>query len=174
MLRTFNIKKREPWLVFGAKALVVTGLIVALGAAFISRYRIGIDPQDVKCIPGKTFYLVDLADRELQRGRVYAFKAKGVEPFFRDGTQMVKFLRGMPGDEVEVQTDQTILVNKQQQGWGLSLAMNLKQPLDSFIGQKTLRDDEFWFMGLSDISFDSRYWGSVSNEQIIGRAYPLF
>ncbi|WP_341848759.1 S26 family signal peptidase [Vibrio parahaemolyticus] len=23
-------------------------------------------------------------------------------------------------------------------------------------------------------SFDSRYWGAVKDEQIIGRAYPLF
>lgn len=174
MLGGIAVRKREPWRVFGVKALVMVGVMVAVGAAFMSRYRIGIDPQDIKCIPGKTFYLVDLSDRDLQRGRIYAFHSQGVEPFFRDGTRMVKFLRGVPGDQVEIRKDQSILVNGQEQGWGLSLAMDLKQPITSFMGKKTLQAGEFWFMGLSDVSFDSRYWGSVSNEQIIGRAYPLF
>ncbi|MDV5555438.1 S26 family signal peptidase [Enterobacter hormaechei] len=28
--------------------------------------------------------------------------------------------------------------------------------------------------GQKPFSFDSRYWGTVKNDQIIGRAYPLF
>lgn len=168
------LRHREPWKLFGIKATVLVTLILVLGALFISRYRIGIDPQDVKCIPGVTFYLVDLKDKVVQRDRIYVFKSKDVQPFFKDGTLMVKYVRGMPGDEIEIRSDQVITINGKEKGWGVSLAMYLNQPVDNFMGKTTLQSDEFWFMGLSDISFDSRYWGSVSNEQIIGRAYPIF
>ncbi|MEK6165195.1 hypothetical protein WI664_08120 [Vibrio cholerae] len=48
----------------------------AAGAAFASRYRIGIDPQQEKCLPGYTFFLIDLNDQTLERGAVYAFKPR--------------------------------------------------------------------------------------------------
>src|SRR5690554_6118218 len=114
-------RKRQSWRSFGIKAVIVVASILILGAAFISRYRIGIDSQIVKCIPGKTLYLVDIRDKDLHTGRIYAFRSKGVAPFFEDGTAMVKFLRAMPGDLVEIRHDQEILVNGTPQGWGLSL-----------------------------------------------------
>lgn len=165
---------RQPWPRFLIKALLVIVLIVGLGAAFSSRYRIGIDSQVIKCIPGKTFYLVDLKDKGLERDSIYAFRAYGVEPFFDDGRPMVKYMRGEPGDTVRIDSDQTIYVNGKRHGWGLYLAEKLDQPQEAFMGEAVLEKDQYWFMGLSDLSFDSRYWGAVNSDQIMGRAYPLF
>ncbi len=168
------VKKKQTWTRFSVKAAVLFVLMAAAGVGFASRYRIGIDPQVEKCIPGVTFYLVDMKDKGLMRGKVYAFTAKGLQPFFRDGTRMVKFLRGMPADMVEVTAEHAVLVNGEQVGKGLFLTRELKQPASKFIGKGVLADHQYWFMGLSDRSFDSRYWGTVKDEQIIGRAYPLF
>lgn len=100
-LKKYFVKK-ESWKRFGVKAGVTLVVLWAAGAAFASRYRIGIDPQQEKCLPGYTFFLIDLNDQTLERGAVYAFQAKNMQPFYKDGTRMVKILTGMPGDKVEI------------------------------------------------------------------------
>ncbi len=167
------VRKKQSWTRFGVKLTFLTVCMATLGIAFMDRYRIGIDPQIEKCIPGKTFYLIDLKDKNLQRDGIYVFKAKGLEPLFAEGTQMVKFLRGMPGDTVEVTNDHRVMVAGQELGYGLFLSYELEQPAEKFIGKGVLDDGSYWFMGTSNRSFDSRYWGTVKDEQIVGRAYPL-
>ena len=41
--------------------------------------------------------------------------------------------------------------------------------------QETIRlgSNQFWVMGDHRLSFDSRYWGPVYPQQIIGKAYVL-
>ena len=58
-LKKYFVKK-ESWKRFGVKAGVTLLVLWAAGAAFASRYRIGIDPQQEKCLPGYTFFLIDL------------------------------------------------------------------------------------------------------------------
>lgn len=166
--------KKESWGRFGAKACVVLVALWMAGAAFAGRYRIGIDPQQEKCLPGYTVFLVDLKDRALERGAVYAFRARGLSPFYADGTRMVKVLAGVPGDEVAIDASRRITVNGREVGKGLALAAKLQQPESRFYGSGHLDAGHYWFMGKSALSFDSRYWGTVRDEQVIGRAYPLF
>jgi conjugal transfer pilin signal peptidase TrbI len=85
---------------------------------------------------------------------------------------MVKILTAMPGDAVEVNEWQ-IIINGKPVGEGLPLAKELHLPEQHFYGKSVLEDGHYWFMGRSPLSFDSRYWGAVEDEQIIGRAYPL-
>ncbi len=66
-LKKYFVKK-ESWKRFGVKAGVTLLVLWAAGAAFASRYRIGIDPQQEKCLPGYTFFLIDLNDQTLERG----------------------------------------------------------------------------------------------------------
>lgn len=166
--------KKEPWPRFCVKAGIALAIIWVAGVAFADRYRIGIDPQVVKCIPGYSVYLIDKKDRGLKRDAIYAFSARGLQPFYEDGTQMLKYLRGLPGDLVEIRTHGNIYVNDEFHGYGLVHAEALHKPIDAFLGQATLEPGNYWFMGTSNQSFDSRYWGTVQDDQIIGRAYPLF
>lgn len=165
---------REPWGRFLLKLAATAALIIAAGMAFTSRYHLGIDTQQVKCIPGVTFYLVDKKDTVLERNAIYAFSAKGLAPFFDDGTEVVKYLRGLPGDHIEITSDEAVIINGAEVASGLVLAGALHRDPADFRGKTKLAENAYWFMGESAMSFDSRYWGSVSKEQIIGRAYPLF
>lgn len=175
---TFSLKrffvKKESWRRFGLKAGVTLLILWGAGVAFADRYRIGIDPQQEKCLPGYTFFLIDLKDKSLKKGAIYAFSAKNMEPFYKNGTRMVKILTGMPGDMVQIDDKWKITVNGDVVGEGLQLARNLNLPESHFYGSSTLKDGNYWFMGKSHFSFDSRYWGTVKDDQIIGRAYPLF
>ena len=168
------VVKKESWPRFIVKSGVVLVLIITAGLAFADRYRIGIDRQLVKCIPGYTFYLIDTKDTELKRDAIYSFSAEGLEPVYEDGTLMVKYLRGKPGDHVEISKEKNVYVNGEYHGYGLKHAEKLGQPEEAFFGEATLGEDSYWFMGTSSESFDSRYWGTVKHDQIIGRAYPLF
>ncbi|MDU7586732.1 MAG: S26 family signal peptidase [Acidovorax sp.] len=168
------VRRKEPWGRYGLKAGALLLVMLAVGVYVASRYRIGVDPQTEKCLPGYTFFLVDTWDQELARDKVYSFRARGMQPFFRDGTRMVKILRGMPGDAVEIDKELAVRVNGREVGRGLPLAGQIGAKAAQLQGSATLAEGRYWFMGENPVSFDSRYWGTVQKEQIIGRAYPLF
>lgn len=168
------IVKKQPWPKFLAKLTIVAVMLLTVTHAFIDRFRIGIDPQYDKCIPGYTFYLVDTKNKNVEVGKTFAFRAKGLDPLFKDGTWMVKFVRGMPGDTVEIDSKLYVSVNGSVLANGLPLLMRLQRSESDFIGKKILAENEHWMMGLSFTSFDSRYWGAINKEQVIGKAYPLF
>ncbi len=169
-----NTAYRQPWPRFLVKATVVLAIIIGGGFWFAQNYRIGIDPQLEKCIPGYTFYLIDLNDKQVKRGETFAFRSKGVEPLFEDGTWMVKFVRGVPGDHIEIDHEHNVKINDEVLSRGLFLSRELQVDPARFLGRTTLQEHQFWLMGLTDRSFDSRYWGVVHEDQIVGRAYPLF
>lgn len=155
------------------KAGVALAVMLVAGVGFADRYRIGVDTQLVKCLPGSTFYLIDQKDQKLERGQIYQFSAQGLEPVYDDGTAMVKILVGLPGDTVRIDEYRNIYVNGAYVGHGLTHAQRLHRPESAFIGETQLKPGEYWFMGSSHESFDSRYWGTVHEEQITARAYPI-
>ena len=94
---------------------------------------------------------------------------------FRSGTKMIKFLRAMPGDTVEINNNNQIVINNKIQTTGLMWAQEkLGQPDSYFHGRQVLTENQYWVLGTSEKSFDSRYWGAISREDIIGRVYPIF
>lgn len=168
------VHQKEPWMRYGVKVSAIFLAMVVAGSYFIDRYRIGVDSQVEKCLPGYTFFLVDTWDKNLVRDRIYSFGARGMMPFFPDGTRIAKVLRGVPGDTVGIDQESVIRINGSEIGRGLPLAAQLERKEASFHGSTTLPEGRYWFMGVNPVSFDSRYWGAVHQEQIVGRAYPLF
>lgn len=173
-LTDWLIVKRQSWRLFFSKATIVITVIFVFGLVFFSRFKIVGDPQEVKCIPGYTVYLVDTKNKEIKRDGLYMFLSKDLSPFYKKNTQMLKYLRALPGDEVVINGNDQIFINGKAGEWGLSLAEE-KMNVDAskFHGKIKLGDDQFWFLGTSPRSFDSRYWGAVKSESIVGRAYPL-
>lgn len=140
-----KIVKKESWKCFSVKAVIVLSVLWMAGTAFASRYRIGYDPQQERCLPQYSVFLIDLKDQELYRGAIYAFSAKGMKPFYDDGTQMVKILSGMPGDTVEVNDKWQVIVNGEVQQEGLHLARKLNLPESYFFGKATLPEKTIGF-----------------------------
>ena len=167
-------RKKEPWKRFITKVMLLLVVMVAVGAFASKRYQIGYDFQNISSIPGKRLYVIDKWDNELEIGKRYAFKSQGLEPIFDDGSIMVKILEAGPGDLVAVNDSYQVVINNTPTVCrGLDQATRIGQDKDSFVGEGELSDDEFWFMGTHRLSFDSRYYGSVSLKQVIGRAYPI-
>lgn len=167
------VREKQSWRRFSVKAgafLVILGMV----ALFFTRFTIAFDPQDSRCLPDHWVYLIDKRDKHLEAGKPYAFLADGLEPVFTGQTQMLKVLKGVPGDTVEVDFLEQVTINGELVAHGLPVADILEKPKAFFVGKGQLAENKYWFMGESEKSFDSRYWGTVTNEQIIGRAYPLF
>lgn len=165
-------KQKGSYSAFALKAIPVA--LIAGGLAFYltTRYSIGVDPQENTCLPWRVF-IIDKQDVLPERGAIFAFKAKDLRPYFPQGTHMIKVIDGVPGDLVKVTAEQ-VFVNGQEVGAGLLLSKALKRPPGRYVREEIVPNSKFWFMGKTVDSYDSRYWGYVSESDLIGRAYPIW
>lgn len=169
-----GLNKKPRLRVFLLRALLLSTVIVLVIQTVAGRYRLGIDSQIIRCLPHR-YYLIDLQDKQLIPGKLYAFSARGTQPFFIDGTWLVKRLVAGPGDSVAIAADtEQLTVNGRLVARGLPISSKLGVPAAQFAGKRQLQPGEYWFLGDNSGSFDSRYWGVVKDEQIIGRAKALF
>lgn len=165
----------SPRVRFTLKASLFTFALLFLGHCFFSKYTIGIDSQDIKCIKNYTFFLVDKKMSSLERNGIYSFKTKDLSPFYKKGTIFTKIVVGLPGDKITVDDQDRIYVNDIQVGEGLIYAESkLKQSKDKFRGTQILGKNKYWVMGDNKYSFDSRYWGTVDESDFVGRSHPIF
>ena len=154
-------------------AIFAVGVVASL--YFQSRFGLGVDRQMTPCNEGRVF-LVDKEQRVPVVGLFYEFHAPlTVSPVYAPGTKMLKQVLAGPGDHIEIRPDDTIWINGEQVASGLPHLDRFAPGAKSkFHGQRTLKDNEWWVMAQSPLSFDSRYWGTVPTENFIGRAYVIF
>lgn len=167
------VRKKMSWDSFFSRLLILLVLMFLVGLYGLLRYRIGIDTQEDRCLPDTQVYLIDLWDQEPVRDGLYAFRAQGLAPLYKNGTRMLKRMSGLPGDTVVV-TPEHVLVNDKVVTEGLALAGTLGVKPEQLRRTLTLAEGEFWFTGSAPGSFDSRYWNTVKTEQLVGRAWPLW
>lgn len=159
---------------WGFLVLIYSSAFVLACWFFQTHYWLGIDSQKIRCIDA-TVFLVNVQKTMPQRDALYAVVAKNAEPVIQDGTVMAKYIRGMPGDKVTITSDEKIYVNDRLVASGMAHLHGMHPKAKAkFFGSRVLGDDEYWVMGTLPMSFDSRYYGPVTSEQIKGRAYVLF
>lgn len=156
------------WVAIAMMALFQWGV-----EAFSSRYRLVIDPQDNRCIPEYSVYLLKKQLNTVEKGKIYAFRAKGMGPFYPDGARIGKYALGREGDTV-VQNEHGVFINGKQVAAGYAASDKLLVQPEHFYKTYTLKKGEIYFGGTDAHSFDSRYWGAANVNQIIGEAIPLW
>lgn len=130
---------------------------------------------------GINLQITGLSDpQQMRRGKIYVF----LHPELN--VPYVKRLLGLPGDKLEF-TEQAVLVNGQalparadlqddqqqlftETAGALSYRIrHLSQPVSPAIGTFIVPEGQYFFVGDNrDDSSDSRHWGPVSGESIIG------
>lgn len=155
-------------------AMLVLVLIHALMAWFSHRFIVGHDQQRILCLDGNTrWYLIDRQQKPMIEGDLVAFRSDPrMAPDIPVGTLIVKRIEGVPGDAINIGHSHL---------WIQGIVYELPYPHREQLGLRALPegthlivpDDHFWVMGDHPRSFDSRYIGPISPEQIVGVAHAL-
>ena len=155
-------------------ALPLVWGVISVGQSLTARYSIGIDDQKDLCLKGNhRLFLIDHWDRTFRKEDLIAFKADNrMTPFFSLETIFIKRVKGVEGDEVGQRGD-ILTVNGQEVGEGFPLTNNpgVTQVIDHHPFR--VQPLTYWAMGDQPKSFDSRYWGVVYQQQVVGKAYVL-
>ncbi|MBD1389386.1 S26 family signal peptidase [Neiella sp. HB171785] len=150
----------------GIPALCVWGLA--------QRFYIGFDPQQPSCL-FTHWYLVDTWDKDIARGNLMAYEMLRADTKIPQGTRLVKVVRAVSGDTVDIDR-YSITVNKSKPiplFFG-ELPIIVEQAPEELERRLTVPASEVFLSGTTRFSYDSRFWGTVSTDAIIGRAYALF
>lgn len=176
------IRAKKPWPLFSIQCLLVLGVVLAGGFWFMSTYIICVAPAGIKpCIPGRVF----LVERKLQsafnselnikRGDAIVFRTDDrTGPYYQPGVRFAKYVRGTAGDRVVIDPSGKVHV----MGRGYYFSSALEQPvvqrlgrgMEDFKKDYTLASGAYFVMGTLPHSFDSRYWGPVRGDQVVGKA----
>ena len=150
----------------GVPALTVWGLA--------QRYYIGVDPQQPSCL-FTHWYLVDTWDKDVKRNQLMAYQMLREDTKIPQGTRLVKLVRAISGDTVDVNR-YGIRVNQDPViplFFG-EIPIILEQAPSQFERDHQIPTDHVFLTGTTRFSYDSRFWGTVQTDAIIGRAYAIF
>ncbi|GAM71761.1 conjugative signal peptidase TrhF [Vibrio sp. JCM 19236] len=161
--------------------MIWLGLAMMLGGSILfhavsQRFQIVFDTQAERCIPEYSVYLVDRTETEFEKGGIYTFKARNMSPYFSDGQPIGKYLAGTAGDRV-VQNEQGVFINGTQVADGeYSAAEKLGVSPEHYHKTFVIPEGHYFFVGsrTAPRSFDSRYYGLVKEDQLVGGAIPLW
>lgn len=141
---------------------------------FTDRYVIAANSTVSNCLHAK-YFLVDKWDTDVGVGDLAAFKMMTENPLYPIGRKWIKQVVATEGMTVSVGTEQVKISDGRTIKSSMDHTMSyLKlQPSDikPFV---TLGQGQLFMMGDTRTSYDSRYWGPVEQQHILGKAYALF
>lgn len=165
-------KRRDPLPVFLLKGCLATAALVGSAAALLSVFQLHYDPQRNSSLPYHAWVVVTFDD-SVTHGDYVAFHTdERMSRYFPVDTSFIKEVIGMPGDHVVVSEGQ-VRVNGELFG-ALPLAETIGKPDSAFARELTVPEGHYWVMGTNPASYDSRYWGTISDDQIIGQGHPIW
>ncbi|WP_405367193.1 signal peptidase I [Ruminobacter sp.] len=121
-----------------------------------------------------TTKIKDYSKHDFQRGGLYTFRSQeGV--LFPKGTLFVKYLKGLPGDKLEITENREIKINDVvvASGFPIFERKGITVP-EKFFFKEIIPEKKYFFLGDTEHSYDSRYWGYVDEENIVGIAHGFF
>ena len=164
---------KKPMGRFLAKSLLILAIVIAIGAYLFDRYRIGIDTQVVRCLPW-TIFIVDTQDTNIHSGAYFAYRAARMEPVVADGQWAAKQAAGVEGDHVSLSRTETLINGSVRENGKLYDIPSMELDYAALTRELIVPKGEIFGMGTLPTSYDSRYMGTIYQEQVIGRVYPLF
>ena len=159
--------------------LVMVGLVLVImimAADYVrSRWIVGgVSPNNPTSLIGHWLFVVDRHNKQVERGALVAFRTdERMTPWYSQGTIFVKQVAALPGDRVDVD-EQGMHVNGRTLADALLLTSTLNKPIEAFVRSDVVHPGQYWVLGTSPDSFDSRYWGPIRQDQIVGMATVVF
>lgn len=153
--------------------LACAGAAVSIGVfyfLFTHWFMVAIDDQKIPCL-GHHVYLVSKGSVETNpvKGDAYAFEVRVSVNGKQSLRLWAKRLAAVPGDKVEITPQGSLFINDFQVRDSMPLLEKFGKNPGNYAVNKVLGKDEFFFLGDTPTSFDSRYWGTVKRAQLRGK-----
>ena len=171
------MKEKLLWLKEIGESILISFLIVVLIRTFLFQPFLVKGESMEPNIEGGNYLIVDEITPKIyqyQRGEVVVFKAPNKKDYY------IKRIIALPGERIVIKNGQIEIFNKNYpQGFKLDESAYLPQgTLTSGNIDLTLQNDEYFVLGDNrSFSYDSRHWGPLKKEDIIGiarlRAWPF-
>jgi conjugative transfer signal peptidase TraF len=155
------------------KALsVISGLVIVFigveAALAVFGIMIGINPTASQ--PYRLFII--LKEQPSKRGDLVAFRFPGSH-YYKEGVLFVKEVKGLPGDHLEIRSDRTVRLN------GVFLdtvraADSKGKAVQPFLFSGIIPEGHYFLYAPVPNSYDSRYYGLIGKERIVGKVISLF
>lgn len=154
--------------------IVCFGILASVVLLFTARFTVSLPAQEYSCLKARVF-LVDRKNVELRREHLIAFRLPVDTPYFMKNSRWIKKLVGMPGDTVSVTSSGVKIEDKFYPNNINQLLYALKiESGDEYFQTFTLKQDQYFVIGETPLSYDSRIWGTISADDFIGTAYAIF
>lgn len=154
-----------------AGSLVAWVVTTFLASILFSHYRIGLDLNDVRCLPWQV-YLIQIGRPPLIKGQYVAFTAtNGMMGTRFDGKLIGKQIAAVEGDHVLIKHDVLYINDKMIDG--LPLMAKLKAAPGQYDRDLIVPAGKFFAFGTEPRSYDSRYWGLVDVKSVVGSVRPI-
>lgn len=155
------------------KSLILHFVIISvLIHVFFSRFTLGHGLL-YGCIPAD-YYMVDSYDREYEIGDMINFTMDRDERFIKAGDKVIKIVAGRGGDKIQITDtyvkngDRVFLVD------GSRIVKKYQIKSEILNREVTVPAGHIFVVGQTDYSWDSRFWGTVQETTITGKAYAIF
>lgn len=144
-------------------------MLLAFYCVLQTRYQVCIPKMKVECLNWQLGVL-DKWDKNVSLGHTYAFYSRHMG-LYPDGEKIVKRMMASGFSQVVIDHDENVIIDGRKVAHGLQLASKLGLDREYFMGTQVLAPGTYFGLGDLWTSFDSRYWGVIYEDQLIGRLY---
>lgn len=149
-------------------------VLILLGRGIHDNFRVGLTFAEVKCLEGTGYFMRMSPPDVVERGRVYAYRSRGLAPLLADGRLVVKIAAAVEGDKVKVD-ESGIYINGQFWGGLNQTTMeNVGITAASVAREYTVPAGHVLMLGNLPRSYDGRYIGPVPTYLLEGPAWMLW
>lgn len=157
------------------KQLVLTATIVVTSFFyFADRYHIAVDTQDKPCLNQRYFFIDTWAQpSEFDQGELMAYRFHLESALIPHNRVILKRVVGLPQHSVTFDAYHGESDNKRFRGdvSDEMARLNVVLPANAKIN---LGENDFFLMGTTKWSYDSRFWGKATANNVVGKGYALF
>lgn len=137
------------------------------------RWALATDVQRYyRCLPFSWYLVTPVPDGYApERGELVQFAPPDHVSRFTQAFQIIKIVAAVEGDRWTIEGD-ALFINDEK--WGqLFLLKTLGRKPGAFDGTGLVAEGEVFVLGTNPSSYDSRYWGALTIDNINGRAHVI-
>lgn len=167
---TGDRKMTRPYLAIFVLVLAMSAMYWGQGKKF---FGFAFNPNDASCLPELhlAFLLYSRPD-VIQRDMYLFWKPRGALGYVTQ-TYVLKKVAAVPGDRLLINNGE-IFVNGELVAHGLEDAPIYHCSEQSFYRSEIVPPNSYFMIGTAQYSNDSRYWGYLPYDEVVGRGFRVY